>query len=122
MPYDQSAQDGKVISLAVRSDARIVAGSGGARATIPRPPTRDAVAKALDALLVAQFELCGNDPHPTRASLSETRFRQARQALEDGIAILKRLIESADLPAPTSVPALTNQPVPPRPDEIYAAD
>jgi hypothetical protein len=122
MPYDQSAQDGKVISLAVRSDARIAAGSTGGHATPPQPLTRDGVGEALDALLVAQFELCGNDPHPTRALLSEMRFRQAREALEDGIAILKRLIESADLPAPTDrLPAPPDRPAS-RPDEVYAAD
>lgn len=116
MPYDPSAQDGKVISLTVRSDARTATGPTVGQANVQQPMTRDALAQALDALLVAQFELCGNDPHPTRASLSEMRFRQARESLDDGIATLKRLMESADLPAPTERPAS------PRPDEFYAAD
>jgi hypothetical protein len=113
MRYDRSANDGKVISLPERADGRIATRP---IAPLEQPLPRDALGEALDALLLAQFELCGHDPHPTRASLSEMRFRQARESLDAGIAKLKRLAEGADLPASIDPPAQPHE------DDVYAAD
>lgn len=116
MLYDRSANDGKVISLPERADGRTATRPIAQRAAVRQALPRDVLEEALSALLVAQFELCGHDPHPTRASLSETRFRQAREALEAGIATLKRLAEGADFPASIGPAA------PPRQDDVHAAD
>ena len=116
MRYDRSANDGKVISLPERANGRIATRPIARQAAVQQPLPRDVLGEALDALLLAQFELCGHDPHPTRASLSEMRFRQAREALEAGIATVKRMAEGADLPASIEPPA------PPRQDDVYAAD
>jgi hypothetical protein len=116
MRYDRSANDGKVISLPERADGRIATRPIAPQAALEQPLPRDALGEALDALLLAQFELCGHDPHPTRASLSEMRFRQARESLDAGIAKLKRLAEGADLPASIDPPAQPHE------DDVYAAD
>lgn len=79
------------------------------KAIVPAPPTEmtaEALRPVLDTLLVAQFELCGLDPHPTRAALSEMRFRQAREALAAGIAMLRSLSTASTeaRPASSSLP------------------
>lgn len=109
-------QDGNVISLPGRSDRPSTAPPTASEPSAEQRAARDALVRALDALLVAQFELCGLDPHPTRASLSEMRFRQAREALEEGIDVLRDLMGGDDRPAPIE------RPTPPRQDEVYAAD
>ena len=126
MRYDRSVQDGNVISLPGRPDARMASQPAEREPALRHPQALHALAKALDALLVAQFELCGLDPHPTRASLSETRFRQAREALEDGIAQVKQLVAGGALPAAADCPPTFDPTAPLEPaarqDEIYAAD
>ncbi|HEY2862205.1 MAG TPA: hypothetical protein VGK37_01120 [Casimicrobiaceae bacterium] len=79
--------------------------------------TAKALRPVLDALLVAQFELCGLDPHPTRAALSETRFRQAREALATGIALL---LENLSIASSYAAPASSS--LRRRDDEVRAAD
>jgi hypothetical protein len=96
MAYDRDDQDRKVISLTERYDSRVTTKSIE-RPFPPRQDSRDALSRALDALVVAQFELCGDHPHPTRASLSEMRFRQAREALENGITLLRTAIEETGI-------------------------
>ena len=120
MAYDRDDQDCKVISLTERYDSRATTKSIE-RPSPPRQEARDAMSKALDALIVAQFELCGDQPHPTRASLSEMRFRQAREALEKGMALLKSAIDE------TGTDALVDERQrsvdrPQHLDDIYAAD
>src|SRR5689334_4263942 len=65
MRYDRSVQDGNVISLPGRPDARMASQPAEREPALRHPQALHALAKALDALLVAQFELCGLDPHPT---------------------------------------------------------
>ena len=115
MRYERIPQDGNVINLPWRS-GRPLAQPDGREPALPERVTRDELAGVLDVLLVAQFELCGLDPHPTRAALSETRFRQSREALEKSIALLRGLISRHDRTVPIDHPA------PPRRDDVYAAD
>jgi hypothetical protein len=98
-----------VISL----DARYT-GSPRSKAVAPASPTEitaEALRPVLDRLLVAQFELCGLDPHPTRAALSEMRFRQAREALGVSIALLRNLSTASTdaAPATASLPPRDNE-------------
>ena len=116
MRHDRNADNDNVISLPERTEGRIATRPTARQPAAQPPLPRDALGDALDALLIAQFELCGHDPHPTRASLSETRFRQAREALDAGIAVLRRLAEGADLPVPIDLPTGPNE------DDVYAAD
>lgn len=120
MAYDRDDQDRKVISLTQRYDSRVTTKSIE-RPFPPRQISKDALSEALDALIVAQFELCGDHPHPTRASLSEMRFRQAREALENGIALLKTAIDETGI-APSVDERQRSVDRPRDLDDIYAAD
>lgn len=120
MAYDRDDQDRKVISLTERYDSRATTKPID-RPAPPRQESLDALSKALDALIVAQFELCGDHPHPTRASLSEMRFRQAREALDNGIALLRSAIDQTAIePAVDERQRSVDRPQ--RIDDIYAAD
>ncbi len=97
--------NGKVIKLNDRPEHRNRTGPIVQQTTPGRGPSVDGLRAVLDTLLVAQFELCGVDPHPTRASLSEMRFRQALEALAAGIGLLKQMAADAT-PSPAIHPGL----------------
>ncbi|MFI4953457.1 MAG: hypothetical protein ACHP7M_09990 [Burkholderiales bacterium] len=108
--------DRKVISLNERYESQNRAKPVAPQMLAPAVSGPDTLRTTLDTLLVAQFELCGVEPHPTRASLSEMRFRQACEALATGIALLRKL--TADTKSATAIGSSSRH----RSNDVQAAD